>query len=126
MCIDTPHTLTHRACACAQTYGMLIYKQLGASAQEEFAKTWGVGYALNNASEWQDVAITACKAAVLIVILDAMRLTKNSSWFEEHGACVLERGQSAHGAGAGGRQLACGHAARCTARGRRGALNPVA
>jgi hypothetical protein len=52
------------------------------------AQTWGVGYALNNASEWQDVAITACKAALLIVILDAMRLTKNASWFEEHGACV--------------------------------------
>ncbi len=67
---------------------MLIYKQLGASAQEQFAKTWGVGYALNNASEWQDVAITACKAALLIVILDALRLTKNASWFEEHGACV--------------------------------------
>ena len=87
---------------------MLIYKTLGANAQNEFAKTWGVGYALNNvrcasaragwraapadarrapqASEWQDVAVTACKAALLIVILDALRLTKNSSWFEEHGA----------------------------------------
>ena len=32
---------------------MLIYKTLGPSAQEEFAKTWGVGYALNNASEWR-------------------------------------------------------------------------
>jgi hypothetical protein len=71
------------------TYGMLIYKQLGADAQNEFAKTWGVGYALNNASEWQDVAITACKAAVLIVILDALRFTKNASWFEEHGACAF-------------------------------------
>jgi hypothetical protein len=68
---------------------MLIYKQLGASAQEEFAKTWGVGYALNSASEWQDVAITAAKAALLIVILDAMRVTKDSSWFEEHGALRL-------------------------------------
>jgi hypothetical protein len=53
------------------------------------AQTWGVGYALNNASEWQDVAITACKAALLIVLLDALRLTKNASWFEKHGACVL-------------------------------------
>jgi hypothetical protein len=70
---------------------MLIYKQLGANAQNEFAKTWGVGYALNNASEWRDVAITAAKAALLIVILDALRLTKNASWFEEHGACALSR-----------------------------------
>ena len=36
------------------------------------------------ASEWQDVAITACKAALLIAILDALRLSKNSTWFEEH------------------------------------------
>ena len=40
------------------------------------------------ATEWQDVAVTACKAALLIVILDALRLTKNSNWFEEHGACA--------------------------------------
>ena len=92
------------------TYGMLIYKQLGASAQNEFAKvrlltvrrfsflirscvrsreqTWGVGYGLNSASEWQDVAITACKAALLIAILDLLRLSKNSTWFEVGHFCV--------------------------------------
>jgi hypothetical protein len=32
---------------------MLIYKQLGPSAEEEFANTWGIGYALDNVSEWQ-------------------------------------------------------------------------
>ena len=46
------------------------------------AQTWGVGYGLNSASEWQDVAITACKAALLVAILDLLRLSKNSSWFE--------------------------------------------
>ena len=66
------------------TYGMLIYKTLGADAQNQFAQTWGVGYALNNASEWQDVFQTAAKAAVLLVILDMLRLTKNATWFEEH------------------------------------------
>ena len=70
------------------TYGMLIYRNLGANAQNEFSKTWGIGYGMNSATEWQDVAITAVKAALLIVILDALRVTKNSSWFEEHGACV--------------------------------------
>jgi hypothetical protein len=69
-----------------QTYGMLIYRQLGANAQDEFAKTWGVGFALNNASEWQDVAITAAKAAVLLVILDMLRVTRNRPWLESHGA----------------------------------------
>ncbi len=47
--------------------GMLIYKQLGANAQEEFAKTWGIGYALDNASEWQEVLKTAAQAAVILV-----------------------------------------------------------
>jgi hypothetical protein len=65
---------------------MLIYTKLGASAQDEFAKTWGIGYALENVSEWQDVALTACKIAVLMVILDLLRLTRNATWFEEHGA----------------------------------------
>ena len=62
---------------------MLIYRQLGSKAQSEFAQTWGVGYALNNVSEFQDVAITAAKAALLIVILDALRVSRNSTWFEE-------------------------------------------
>jgi hypothetical protein len=31
--------------ALPQTYGMLIYKTLGPSAQEEFSKTWGIGCA---------------------------------------------------------------------------------
>ena len=62
-------------------------KNLGPAAQQEFSKTWGVGYALNSASEWQDVFVTAGKAALLVAILDALRLSKNSAWFEEHGAC---------------------------------------
>jgi hypothetical protein len=70
------------------TYGMLIYRNLGPNAQNEFSKQWGIGYGMNSATEWQDVAITAAKAALLIVILDALRVSKNSSWFEEHGACT--------------------------------------
>jgi hypothetical protein len=42
-----------------------------------------VGFALNNCSEFQDVAITAAKAALLVVILDALRVSKNASWFED-------------------------------------------
>ena len=98
-------TCAHHACARGSAHmrltrfpfrgaadGMLIYRQLGAAAQQEFAKTWGVGYALNNASEWQEVLTTACKAALLVVVLDALRLTKNSNWFEQHGACGGVRG----------------------------------
>ena len=85
--LQSPCELVSRRALCRRfifTYGMLIYRQLGPDAQAEFAKSWGIGYGLNNASEWQDVAVTAFKAALLIVVLDALRLTKNSSWFEEH------------------------------------------
>ena len=48
------------------------------------AQTWGVGYGLNSASEWQEVAKTALKTAVVLVVLDLLRVTRNSKWFEEH------------------------------------------
>ena len=81
--LTQPHSLT-RPVVPPQTYGMLIYRQLGDKAQEEFAKTWGVGYALNNASEWQDVLKTAAQTALVLVILDMLRVTKDTPWFEEH------------------------------------------
>ena len=61
---------------------MLIYRNLGDKAQQEFAKTWGIGYGMDNATEWQEVFKTAAKTALVLVILDLMRLSKNSSWFE--------------------------------------------
>ena len=39
---------------------------------------------MNNVSEWQDVAKTALQTALVLVVLDMLRLSKNSSWFEEH------------------------------------------
>ena len=78
-----------RADARAPADGSLIYRQLGPSAEQEFSKTWGVGYALDNvrscalacvparcaepetgaqqASEWQEVLKTAVKAALILV-----------------------------------------------------------
>ena len=46
------------------------------------AQTWGVGYGLNSASEWQEVFKTAAKTAVILVILDMLRVTKDVPWFE--------------------------------------------
>ena len=71
------------------TYGMIIYKNLGPEAQNSFSQTWGVSYALDNCSEWQDVAIEACKVALILVVLDLLRFTKDRPWFEEHGAPAL-------------------------------------
>ena len=43
-----------------------------------------MGYALDNCTEWQEVFKTAAKTAVVLVVLDMLRLTRNSKWFEEH------------------------------------------
>ena len=50
-----------------QTYGSLIYKQLGPGAEQSFSSQWGVGYAMDNCTEWQEVAKTAVKAALILV-----------------------------------------------------------
>ena len=67
------HALTRRS---------LADKNLGPEAQNSFSQTWGVSYALDNCTEWQDVAIEACKVAVILVILDLLRFTKDRPWFE--------------------------------------------
>ena len=67
------HALTRRS---------LADKNLGPEAQNSFSQTWGVSYALDNCTEWQDVAIEACKVAVILVILDLLRFTKDLPWFE--------------------------------------------
>ena len=68
---------------------MLIYKLLGDQAQSEFAKSWGVSYGLNIASEWQDVLIESLKGAIILVILERLYITRCTSWFEDHvGACA--------------------------------------
>jgi hypothetical protein len=82
---------------------MLIYKQLGADAESEFSSQWGIGYAMDSvrhvfsaqhpqrtratlalrrliaraqASEWQEVLKTAVKAALILVLLDLLRITR--------------------------------------------------
>jgi hypothetical protein len=44
---------------------MLIYRNLGDKAQQEFAKTWGIGYGLDNATEWQEARHDACHVSLL-------------------------------------------------------------
>jgi hypothetical protein len=33
------------------------------------------------------VAKTAAQTAVVLVVLDVLRITRNADWFAEHGAC---------------------------------------
>lgn len=82
-----PHIATnvvlHVLCR-TQTYGMIIYRQLGESAQQQFAQTWGLGFALDNVTQFKDVAVSSLKAAIIIVILEELHLIANRTWFEAH------------------------------------------
>ena len=63
---------------------MLIYKLLGDQAQSEFTRSWGISYGMNAATEWKDIVVEAVKATVILIILERLFLTRNSSWLEEH------------------------------------------
>ena len=74
------------------TYGALIYKLLGDSAEEAFARCWGVSYGMNAATEWRSIAEEALKGAIFLLMLERLGLTLHSEWLEEHidylGLCV--------------------------------------
>ena len=71
---------------------MLIYKLLGDGAEQEFARSWGISYGMNAATEWRSIAEEALKGAVFLLILERLGLTLHTEWLEEHidylGLCV--------------------------------------
>jgi hypothetical protein len=64
------------------TYGMLIYKLLGADAEASFARSWGVTYGISAASEWKDIALAALKGALYLAVLERLFLSRPLSWLE--------------------------------------------
>ena len=103
-CASRASRLHARAHACVLTRaalhadGMIIYTALGSDAESQVANQWGVGYAMDNASEWQDVCTTAVKTAVILVVLDLLRITKDRPWFEEHADFVSVQAMLFNGA----------------------------
>jgi hypothetical protein len=65
-------------------YGLLIYNTLGASAEQQFTRSWGISYAMDNATEWQDIAKEALRGIIILAILERLMLTRHSSWLDEH------------------------------------------
>lgn len=63
---------------------MIIYRCLGKGAEHDFSTTFGIGYALDQVTEWKDVFSTAFQAAVLVVCLDMLRITRNMPWLETY------------------------------------------
>jgi hypothetical protein len=78
------HTLSHTPLCSAFPDGVLIYKLLGGDAEASFARSWGVSYGMNAATEWRQVLLEALRAALVLAILERLCLTRNSTWLEQH------------------------------------------
>ena len=65
------------------TFGEQIYRRLGPDAEKTFAQSWGIGIGLNQAQQLQSVAQTVVKTAVLIMVLDTLRIRSNSAWLDD-------------------------------------------
>ena len=65
-------------------YGLLIYNTLGKAAEKQFTRSWGISYAMDNATQWQDIAKEAIRGIIILAILERLMLTRHSSWLDEH------------------------------------------
>jgi hypothetical protein len=63
---------------------MLVYRLLGQGAVDAFAKSFGISYALNQVSEWQDIVHEVVKAIVVMLILERLFISSPVGWMEEH------------------------------------------
>ena len=63
---------------------MLIYRQMGDSAQRKFSQSWGISFGMDSATEWQDVAKEGLKTTLILVVLDLLLIMGPRVWFEEH------------------------------------------
>jgi hypothetical protein len=61
---------------------MLLYKLLGEKAEAEFARSWGISYAMGAVSEWRPIIEEAVKGAIILAIMERLLLTRHSNWLE--------------------------------------------
>ena len=65
-------------------YGLLIYNTLGKAAEQQFTRSWGISYAMDNATQWKDIAKEAIRGIIILAILERLMLTPHGSWLDEH------------------------------------------
>ena len=65
------------------TYGSLIYVLLGQKSEGAFARSWGISYGLNLATEWRGIIIQAAKGAFVLAVLERLCLTRPQPWLED-------------------------------------------
>ena len=61
---------------------MVVYRLLGQSAVNAFARSFGVSYALDQVTQWQDIANEAVKAVVVMFILERLFISSPLVWIE--------------------------------------------
>ena len=65
-------------------YGLIIYKNLSAGAEQTFASTWGISQAFDQAQRWKSVLQEAVKVSLIMVIFDLLRVQSGKAWFEDY------------------------------------------
>lgn len=66
--------------------GLLIYRLLGSKAEYSFTVDWATGIAVEQASQWRDIAKDLCIEVALLLLLDQLKVTPPLHW------CVAARG----------------------------------
>jgi hypothetical protein len=65
------------------TYGSLIYTLMGSKSEAAFARSWGISYGLNCATEWRGIIVEAAKGAFVLAVLERLCLTRAQPWLED-------------------------------------------
>ena len=63
---------------------MLIYKLLGQTALNNCAQSFGISYAMDQASQWKDIVQEALKAAIIMLVLERLYVSSPIAWMEDH------------------------------------------
>ena len=56
---------------------------MGKKSEAAFARSWGISYGLNCATEWRGIVIEAAKGAFVLAILERLCLTRAQPWLED-------------------------------------------
>ena len=61
-----------------------IYTLLGKEAENAFSTQWGICYVTDNVSQFQDIANSALQAALIVIIVDRLRLVNPVDWLQNY------------------------------------------
>ena len=67
-------------------YGGLVYQLLGDKAESAFAHDWGVGLAIDHATQWKSVLQSSLETALVLTLMDRLGLVPGSKWLEARAA----------------------------------------